>query len=235
MSNLMKKSPLQRLLQRSALALLGTALLSGCGTIIGVQPGHYPPALPPQPVPPSTTGGALYQPATAMTLFDDVKARRIGDTITILLSERMQASKSASTDATKESTVDTGSPVILGDTITRNGEDILNNEWETSQEFAGKGSSSQSNRLDGSITVTVADVLPNGNLVVRGEKWLTLNQGEEFVQIAGIVRPTDIAPDNSVPSFKVADARITYGGNGVIPDANRAGLVSRFFMKLWPL
>jgi flagellar L-ring protein precursor FlgH len=217
-------------------AALATALvLSGCSTIIGVQPGHYPPALPPQPVPPSASGGALYQPTTAMTLFDDVKARRIGDTITILLSERMQASKSASTDATKESTVDTGSPVILGDTVTRNGEDILNNQWETSQEFAGKGSSSQSNRLDGSITVTVADVLPNGNLVVRGEKWLTLNQGEEFVQIAGIVRPADIAPDNSVPSFKVADARITYGGNGVIPDANRAGLVSRFFIKLWPL
>jgi flagellar L-ring protein precursor FlgH len=210
-------------------------LLAGCGTIVGVQPGQYPPTLPPQPVPPPAADGALYQPATAMTLFDDVKARRVGDTLTIRLAERMQASKSASTDATKESTVDTGNPVILGDTITRNGEDILNNEWETSQEFEGKGSSSQSNRLDGSITVTVAEVLPNGDLYVRGEKWLTLNQGEEFVQIAGIVRPIDIAPDNSVPSFKVADARITYSGNGILPDANRAGFITRFFMKLWPL
>lgn len=216
-------------------ALAAALVLAGCGTIVGVQPGRYPPALPPQPEAPPPTNGALYQPATALTLFDDVKARRVGDTLTVVLSERMQASKSASTDASKESTVDTGNPVIFGDSVTRNGEDILNNAWESSQEFAGKGSSSQSNRLDGSITVTVADVLPNGNLVVRGEKWLTLNQGEEFVQIAGIVRPADIAPDNSVPSFKVADARIAYGGNGVIPDANRAGFLTRFFMKLWPL
>jgi flagellar L-ring protein precursor FlgH len=218
-----------------AVPVTAVTLVAGCGTIVGVQPGNDPPAMPAQPAPPPATDGALYQPATALTLFDDVKARRVGDTLTILLSERMQASKSASTDASKESTVDTGNPVILGDTITRNGEDILNNEWETEQEFEGKGSSSQSNRLDGSITVTVADVLPNGNLYVRGEKWLALNQGEEFVQIAGIVRPTDIAPNNSVPSYKVADARITYGGNGIIPDANRAGLLSRFFMKLWPL
>ena len=85
------------------------------------------------------------------------------------------------------------------------------------------------------FTVTVADVLPNGNLYVRGEKWLTLNQGEEYVQVAGIVRPADIGADNSVPSFKVADARITYSGNGVIPDANRPGVLARFFMKFWPL
>ena len=151
------------------------------------------------------------------------------------LAERTQASKSASTDATKDTKMDTGTPILLGGTVTSNGNEILNNEWETNQEFDGKGSSSQSNRLDGNITVTVADVLPNGNLVVRGEKWLTLNQGEEYVQIAGIVRPADIAADNSVPSFKVADARITYSGNGVIPDANRPGFLARFFMKLWPL
>jgi flagellar L-ring protein precursor FlgH len=229
----LRGSRLKPLLQR-VLPVLLAAITAGCGTIIGVQPGNYPP-MPPQPVPPPAADGALYQPATALTLFDDVKARRIGDTLTIRLAERMQASKSASTDATKESTVDTGNPVIFGDTITRNGEEILNNAWETTQEFEGQGSSSQSNQLDGNVTVTVADVLPNGNLYVRGEKWLTLNQGEEFVQVAGIVRPTDISPDNSVPSFKVADARISYGGNGIIPDANRAGLLSRFFMKLWPL
>ena len=83
--------------------------------------------------------------------------------------------------------------------------------------------------------MTVAEVYPNGNLLVRGEKWLTLNQGEEFVQISGIVRPVDIAPDNSVPSFKVADARITYSGTGTLADSNRPGLLARFFMKLWPL
>ena len=115
------------------------------------------------------------------------------------------------------------------------GDEILNNEWETNQEFGGKGNSSQSNRLEGNITVTVAEVYPNGNLFVRGEKWLTLNQGEEFVQISGIVRPVDISADNSVPSFKVADARITYSGKGTLADANQPGLLARIFMKFWPL
>ena len=83
--------------------------------------------------------------------------------------------------------------------------------------------------------MTVAEVYPNGNLFVRGEKWLTLNQGEEFVQISGIVRPVDISADNSVPSFKVADARITYSGKGTLADANQPGLLARIFMKFWPL
>src|SRR5690606_38111833 len=111
---------------------------------------------------------------------------------------------------------------------------VLSNDWETSQEFAGQGNSSQSNRLDGSITVTVTQVLPNGNLRVEGEKWLALNQGEELIHLAGIVRPADIGPDNSVSSLKVADARISYRGKGVLADANSPGLLTRFFMKLWP-
>ena len=210
--------------------------MQGCSTVVGVQPGRYPAALPPQPMAAAPTAdGTVYQASTAMTLFDDVKARRIGDTLTIVLNERTQASKSASTDANKTSTVDTGMPILFGDTVTVNGDEVLSNSWETEQDFEGEGSSSQSNRLDGSITVTVSDVFPNGNLVVRGEKWLTLNQGEEYVQITGIVRPTDISTDNTVPSFKVADARITYSGNGTIADANKPGFLSRFFMKLWPL
>ncbi len=218
---------------------LGTALLAGlaagCASIIGTQPGEYAPAMPREPAPAPPESGAVYRPATSISLFEDLKARRIGDTLTIRLAERTQATKSASTDARKDTKTDTGAPILLGDVVTRNGKEILSNEWETSQEFDGEGSSSQSNRLDGNITVTVADVLPNGNLYVRGEKWLTLNQGEEYVQIAGIVRPADIGADNSVPSSKVADARITYGGNGVISDANRPGLIARLFMKLWPL
>jgi flagellar L-ring protein precursor FlgH len=218
-----------------AALLIAAATMQGCTTVIGVQPGQYPPALPPQPVAQPPANGTGYQANTALSLFDDVKARRIGDTVTIVLNERTQASKSASTDASKDSAFDSGTPIFLGDAVTRNGDDVLNNSWETEQSFEGEGSSSQSNRLDGSITVTVADVFPNGNLLVRGEKWLTLNQGEEYVQIQGIVRPADIGTDNRVPSFKVADARITYSGNGAIADANKPGFLSRFFMKIWPL
>lgn len=211
-------------------------LLQGCATVIGARPGEYPPAMPAQPVAAEeTSDGGLYQSASSITLFNDVKARRVGDTITILLNERMQASKSASTDASKDTTVDTGNPLLLGSAVTRNAKEILSNQWETEQAFSGSGSSSQSNQLDGSITVTVAEVYPNGNLLVSGEKWLTLNQGEEYVQVTGIVRPADISTDNSIPSFKVADARITYSGNGAVADSNRPGLIARLFIKFWPL
>lgn len=210
-------------------------LAAGCSSVVGVQPGQYAAAMPPVPDPPPAESGAVYRPATSIALFEDLKAKRIGDTLTVQLAERTQASKSASTGASKETTTDTGTPILLGDTVTSNGKEILTNQWETTQEFDGQGSSSQSNRLDGNITVTVADVLPNGNLYVRGEKWLTLNQGEEFVQVAGIVRPADISTANSVPSWKLADARITYSGKGLLNDANDPGLIARFFMKFWPL
>jgi flagellar L-ring protein precursor FlgH len=210
-------------------------VLSACANMGGAAHADYRPTPPPQPVLPPASSGAIYQPARGLSLFEDVKARRVGDTVTIRLAEKTQASKSASSDASKDSSIDTGIPVIGGKTITRNGKEILNSEWETAQEFSGKGSSSQSNSLSGNITVTVAEVYPNGNLFVRGEKWLTLNQGEEFVQISGIIRPVDIGSDNSVDSYKVADARITYSGNGTLADANRPGLLTRFFLKLWPL
>lgn len=222
---------------RPALALLAAALLSlpGCTSVTGTRPGGYPPAPPPQPAGTASSNGSLYQASNSLALFNDVKARRVGDTITVLLNERMQASKSASTDASKDTSLDTGNPLLLGSTVTRNAKEILSSQWESEQAFSGSGSSSQSNRLDGSITVTVAEVYPNGNLLVRGEKWLTLNQGEEYVQVMGIVRPADISTDNSIPSYKVADARITYSGNGAIADSNRPGVLARLFIKLWPL
>ncbi len=217
------------------LAAVALLTLNACAALhLGMQPGTYPPTPAPTYAPAEPTSGAIYQPARNLTLFDDVTARRVGDTVTILLAERTQASKSASTDAKKDSTLDTGIPILGGGSVTVNGKEILSNEWKTEQDFSGKGSSSQSNQLNGSITVTVAEVYPNGNLLVRGEKWLTLNQGEEFVQISGIIRPVDIESNNSIPSFKVADARITYGGAGAINDANRPGFLTRFFMKLWP-
>ncbi len=218
-----------------SLMLATFLVLQGCTSIIGVQPGDYP-ATPPQPVAGAAgLDGGLYMIDQNLALFSDVKARRVGDMITILLNERMQASKSASTDATKDTTVDTGNPLVFGSLVTKNAKEILSNKWETEQSFAGSGSSTQSNRLDGSITVTVAEVYPNGNLLVRGEKWLTLNQGEEYVQVTGIVRPADVGTDNSLPSYKLADARITYSGNGTVADSNRPGLLSRLFIKLWPL
>jgi flagellar L-ring protein precursor FlgH len=129
--------------------------------------------------------------------------------------------------------VDTGFPIIAGRPVTANGTTVLHSELESDNSFDGQADSSQSNRLDGSITVTVAERLPNGNLLVRGEKLITINQGEEFIRLQGIIRPVDIGPENTVASTKVADAMITYSGRGALADANRPGWLGRFFNSPW--
>ena len=124
-------------------------------------------------------------------------------------------------------------PIFAGRPITSGGTPILNNEFGSDSSFNGQADSSQSNSLDGSITVSVVDRLANGNLLVAGEKWITLNQGEEFIRVQGIIRPVDIRPDNSIPSTKVADARITYSGKGELANSNKPGWLSRFFNSPW--
>lgn len=122
--------------------------------------------------------------------------------------------------------------MILGQTPTLSGLP-LGTTLKAGREFGGQGDSSQSNRLTGFITVTVIERLPNGNLVVAGEKQLTLNQGDETVRVSGVVRPSDISTNNVVPSFKVADAEITYGGKGFVADSNKMGWLARFFNSGW--
>ncbi|HEY1145949.1 MAG TPA: flagellar basal body L-ring protein FlgH, partial [Allosphingosinicella sp.] len=100
--------------------------------------------------------------------------------------------------------------------------------------FDGKGQATQSNALSGEISVTIAEVYPNGTMLVRGEKLVTLNRGDEYIRIAGIVRPEDITPDNRILSTRVADARITYSGTGEIARASRQGWLQRFFSVVSP-
>ena len=179
--------------------------------------------------PPPPAAGTIYNPAGSFDLFMDLRARAVGDILTILLVERTNASKESSTSTARGSSVDTGLPTVAGRPITSGGTPILNNEFSSDTSFDGQADSSQSNRLDGSITVTVAERLPNGNLLVRGEKLITINQGEEFIRLEGIIRPVDIGPENTVPSTKVADAAISYSGRGTLQATNRPGWLTRFF------
>ena len=183
------------------------------------------------PTPPAP--GTIYNPAGSFDLFMDLRARAVGDILTIMLVERTDASKESSTSTARGSSVDTGLPTFAGRPITSGGTPILNNELSSDTTFDGQADSSQSNRLDGSITVTVAERLPNGNLLVRGEKLITINQGEEFIRLEGIIRPVDIGPENTVPSTKVADASITYSGRGNLAATNRPGWFARFFNSPW--
>ena len=220
----------------SAFRLLAAAALlalAGCA----MQPSHddtaWAPTLPEQPqVAAAPADGAIYHDAQGMELFADPRAHRAGDILTIVLVESTQASKKASTSTSKKDKADVAAPTIMGKDLTING-NPLSVGLDSERNFDGSGSSSQSNQLTGQITVTVAQRLSNGNLIVRGEKWLTINQGQELVRIAGIVRPQDIGQDNTVASTRVADARISYTGRGTLADANTRGWLSRFFNSKW--
>jgi flagellar L-ring protein precursor FlgH len=173
--------------------------------------------------------GAIYQAGHDVALFENAVARRVGDTLTIRLNERTNASKSSTTSTSKSTNIDLPGPIIAGRPVTVNGTEILSASVDNNAEFDGEGAATQSNRLEGDISVTVAQRLPNGNLLVRGQKWISINQGQEYVRIQGIVRPIDIDPDNSISSLRVADAMIAYGGKGALANANSPGLLARFF------
>jgi flagellar L-ring protein precursor FlgH len=204
-------------------------LLSGCGLLPAKQHKPDPVVARVLPPPPPRTDGAIYQAGQQMELFADLKARRVGDVLTIRLTESTAASKSAVTKTAKTTGVNNTGPTVLGKTITAAGVPIFTTTLAGADSFDGEGSSTQGNTLAGSLTVTVMEVQSNGNLVIQGDKTLKLNQGDEFVHVSGVVRRADIATDNTVTSDKVADAHISYSGKGVIDSSNRMGWLARFF------
>ena len=216
---------------RILLPLLCLSLFAACASA-PQEPPRYEPLGPVQPPAEPATGGAIYQPATSVRLFEDLRANRIGDILTVRLVEQTNASKNSATSTSKSTAASLTNPTILGRPSTLNGTPLFEGTLGGDQSFDGSGASSQSNSLEGDITVTVVARYPNGNLVIRGEKWVTLNQGKEYIRLSGIVRPFDIGPDNSVASTQIADAEITYSSRGVLAAANRMGLVSRFFHSI---
>ena len=184
--------------------------------------------------PPRRVNGAIYQENYGLSLYGDRKAHRVGDLITIILDERTVSKKSSKTEASKDDTNDFDPPTIFGMTPSA-GDVNFQMDIDHSRSFSGEGKSDRSNSLQGNITVSVAEVLPNGLLRVRGEKWMTLNEGDEFIRIRGLIRPEDVTPENTVSSQKLADSRISFGGVGTLANANKQGWLSRFFMgDMWP-
>lgn len=174
--------------------------------------------------------GSIYQEGMIVGMFDNRTAKRKGDILTIKLEESASAGAKSNTSANKENSVDLQSPTIAGDTVTNNdGKEVLNNQLDGGRDFSGGGDTSQSHNLTGTITVTVANVLPNKYLMVRGQKILNLNQANEFIRISGIVRPEDIRPDNTVVSNRMADVHIMYGDSGTLSSANSMGPLGKFF------
>jgi len=230
----------KKIVSRVVLLCVCVMSLAACQSLPERDPAYA--AVRPVALPPVQAGnGSIYQAGHDVRLFEDSRARRVGDLLTINLVETTSASKQSATELSKSNDTNVANPTVLGSSPQFNTPGILplasnqNNNLgfglSSSNEFSGDSSSSQSNSLTGSITVTVAEVLPNGYMVVRGEKVTSLNQGHEYVRISGIVRPTDIRPDNTVPSTQIADAQITYTGSGATADTNKIGWLARFFIS----
>jgi flagellar L-ring protein precursor FlgH len=216
---------------RSVMFAIAMLSLGACSSMKQSMQTYHPPT-PLQQVYDPPSSGTIYQSGAETRLFEDLKASRVGDILTVQLVEQTNASKNSATKTSKSTSATLVNPTVFGRPITRNGMPLFDGSLSGESEFDGSGQSSQSNSLSGDITVTVVERLPNGNLRIRGEKWVTLNQGKEFIQLSGIIRPFDIDPFNNIRSNRVADAKITYSSRGVMAAANRMGLVARFFNSI---
>jgi flagellar L-ring protein precursor FlgH len=176
--------------------------------------------------------GSIFQASTGYApLTSGARAAQVGDMLTIVLAERTQASKSNGAKTDRSGSISLTPPTTGPLSKLIDPTDIGASGNNT---FDGNGEATQSNQLNGEITVTIAAVYPNGTMLVRGEKLLTLNRGDEHIRISGIVRDADITADNRVSSTRVANAKITYSGSGEIARASRQGWLQRFFTMLSP-
>lgn len=216
-----------------------TVMLFGCQSTTARAPlpndPFYAPILPEMPRQKIAEDGSIFQADMANSIYSDVKARRVGDIITVTLRESTQATKSVGTSRSKETEVGLNPIVGLGGNALNIGNESIQLGLDSSKDFSGDSSANQSNNLFGSISVTVVQVLPNQNLLVRGEKWLTLNNGDEYIRLTGVVRPADVSPSNEITSTKIANARIQYSGTGDFASTQKEGWLSGFFSsEYWP-
>jgi len=223
---------------RTLLVLAALVLLAGCQQLpIEEMPNDpaFAPLEPGTPPPDFRTSGAVQYARFGTSLFSDRRAMQIGDIITVNLAERTQASKDADTSISKSQDVQFNAGTLMGAPVPID-HHSLETDLTQDRDFEGQSESSQSNSLTGAITVSVIEVMPNGLLRVRGEKWLQLNRGKEYIRLTGILRQEDVAPDNTVASSKLADVRIGYSGTGEFAQANNMGWLGKFFNgSWWPL
>jgi flagellar L-ring protein precursor FlgH len=213
---------------KRALFLTATALLL---TAAHRRPEpEYHPTMPVAP-PPPVANGSIFQPQNGFSpLTSGARAGAVGDVLTIVLTERTQGQTTSTSQTDHDGSIgltppSTGPLSLFAPTDASMGGNSA---------FQGAGQTAQGNSLVGEISVTVAEVLPNGSMVVRGEKQLRINRGNESIRVSGIVRPADVGPDNRVASTRLADARIDYVGRGEIARASRQGWLQRFFTMISP-
>lgn len=213
--------------------------LMGCAAAMPTHQAPWHPSVLAMTQPVTTTPGSLFI-AGRRGLFEDARARAVGDILTLRIQENANASKGVSQSLTRKSDTSSKLSALLGLPLSTPklpiiGQGLSGDMGATSNsQFDGKGAQSQNQSFTANLSVTVQQVLPNGNLVIAGDKQVTLGQGEETIRIQGVIRPEDVQPDNSVASSQVADARISYRGAGDMDRATRVGFLQRFFLSVWP-
>lgn len=210
--------------------------LGGCSVLQPVPPTivQQPMTVRPEARPaPAAASGSIYQAAYARPMFEDRRARLVGDTLTINLVEHNSAQKASNASASRDASMDAGISSMAK--VPLRGLAGLGVSADNQSDFSGKGAAAANNAFTGTITVTVIDVYPNGNLLVSGEKQMAINQGQEFIRFSGVVNPTNITTTNTVQSTQVADARIEYKGSGYMDEAQTMGWLMRFFLSVLPL
>lgn len=232
-----------KLLKKISLIAL-SLYLSGCAhwldTLDLKDETVLPPSYPVDVKPPPKLHGSIYQSGHEVLLYQDHNANRIGDILTVRLEEATQGEKQSKMKTNKVTTNNTNNgsgttsggniaPIILSEPLSR----LITNTG-SDLGFDGKGETNEYNKLHGTISVTVMRVLSNGNLIVQGESWITINQGREYVRLSGILRPEDIDPTNTVSSQRLANARINYSGSGQVGNASRGGLFTQMLYKFFP-
>lgn len=211
-----------------AAAVAVFASLAGCATTPTTITQHVAPVRAIASLPPPPANGAIYQASTYRPLFEDRKARHIGDVLTIAIVEKTAAGKANASSGNKSGTVVASVPGLiqgrLGGTLAAT----------NASKFSDGDNQTASNTFTGTIGVTVTEVLPNGNLIVAGEKQIAMNKGVEFIRFSGMVNPDTIQMGNTVSSTLVADARVEYRTNSQIDRAEMTAMASRFFQSLLP-
>jgi flagellar L-ring protein precursor FlgH len=212
---------------------LAAVAVTGC---VSTTPGtavHQPMSVRPEAKEFATQGnGAIFNVTSSRPLFEDRRARFVGDTLTINIVEKTQASKKSDTKAERSQGMDVSVPTIVN--LPFKGAQGMTLGLDSGSKFGGTGSNTSSNDFISTITVTVIDVYPNGNLLVSGEKQLGLKDGEEFIRFSGVVNPNTITGANTVQSIQVADARMEFKANGSLDSANTPGWLTRFFLNVLP-
>ena len=211
------------------LLLVGT--ISGCAPTPGVLDRSLERQYP-VPASPRVVDGSIYG---HVNLFEDVRARSVGDILVVQLIEQTAAEKSSSTSINRKTSAHIDNPLLAGQTRVVGKDSSLDFDLDSNHEFAGGSGSDQSNSLTGSVAVTVTQILPGGNLLIEGEKWISINRGREFLRLRGVVRPIDVGLNNIIASTRIANAEITYSGTGETANANAPGWLARILMgRIWP-